>query len=341
VSVASHVYAVAARYRRAWLAGHPSRVRRLDRPVVSVGSLSAGGSGKTPLAGLVARRLLEAAGHRPAILSRGYARTAPDDGVTIVSDGTRLCADLARAGDEPLMLARALPDVPVVVSPDRYLAGRVAELHLGATVHVLDDGFQHMVLARDVDLLIVDAADAERPRLLPTGRLREPLSAARHADAILVSGEGSDARAIADRLGVAEAFALTRATGAPVEETGTGPAPLKKVGRALLVSGIARPARFAADARAQGLDVAGVMAFRDHHAFTRGDIDRIAAKQRETAAEIVMTTEKDLVRLLIHRPWPFRVAVLPLNVAVEPATDFASWLTGRIVQVGARERPTA
>ena len=340
MSVASHVYAVAARYRRAWLAGHPSRVRRLDRPVVSVGSLAAGGSGKTPLAGFVARRLLEA-GHRPAILSRGYGRTAPDDGVTIVSDGTHLRADLARAGDEPLMLARALPDVPVVVSPDRYLAGRVAELHLGATVHVLDDGFQHMVLARDVDLLIVDAADVDRPKLLPAGRLREPISAARHSDAVLVSGEGGDARAIADRLGVADAFTLTRTTRAPVEETGTGPAPLKSIGRALLVSGVARPARFEADVRAQGLDVAGAMAFRDHHAFTRGDIDRIAAKQRDTAAEIVMTTEKDLVRLLIHRPWPFRVAVLPLNVAVEPASDFASWLVGRIAQVRARERPTA
>jgi tetraacyldisaccharide 4'-kinase len=334
------VYAVAARYRRAWLAGHPSRVRRLERPVVSVGSLSAGGSGKTPLAGLVARRLLEA-GHHPAILSRGYGRTAPDDGVTIVSDGAHLCADLARAGDEPLMLARALPDVPVVVSPDRYLAGRVAELHLGATVHVLDDGFQHMVLARDVDLLIVDAADVGRPRLLPTGRLREPLSAARCAHAILVSGEGGEAGAIADRLGVADAFTLTRTTGAPVEETGTGPAPLKTIARVLLVSGIARPARFEADVRARGLDVAGAMAFRDHHAFTRGDIDRIAAKQRETAAEIVMTTEKDLMRLLIHRPWPFRVAVLPLNVGVEPATDFASWLTGRVAEVRARERPSA
>ena len=340
MSVASHVYAVAARYRRAWLAGHPSRVRRLDRPVVSVGSLAAGGSGKTPLAGFVARRLLEA-GHRPAILSRGYGRTAPDDGVTIVSDGTHLRADLARAGDEPLMLARALPDVPVVVSPDRYLAGRVAELHLGATVHVLDDGFQHMVLARDVDLLIVDAGDVDRPRLLPAGRLREPISAARHSDAVLVSGEGDVARAIADRLGVADAFTLARTTGAPVEETGTGPGPLKSIGSALLVSGIARPARFEADVRAQGLDVAGAMAFRDHHAFTRGDIDRIAAKQRDTAAEIVMTTEKDLVRLLIHRPWPFRVAVLPLNVAVEPASDFASWLVGRIAQVRARERPTA
>jgi tetraacyldisaccharide 4'-kinase len=340
VSVASHVYAVAARYRRAWLVGHPSRVRRLDRPVISVGSLSAGGSGKTPLAALIARRLLEA-GDRPSILSRGYARTSPDDGVTIVSDGTRLRADLARAGDEPLMLARTLPGVRVVVSPDRYLAGRLAELHLGATLHVLDDGFQHMVLARDLDVLIVDAADVDRPKLLPSGRLREPLAAARHAHAMIVSGEGGDARATADRLGVADAFSLTRTVGAPVEESGTGPVPLVTRGPVLLVSGIARPSRFEADARAHGLDVAGTMTFRDHHGFAPADIDRIAATLRDTAAEIVLTTEKDLVRLLLHRPWPFRVAVLPLTVGVEPAHEFAAWLTDRLARVRAGERPMA
>ena len=133
------------------------------------------------------RAVLLEAGHRPAILSRGYGRTAPDDGVTIVSDGTRLRADLARAGDEPLMLARALAGRAggrVAGSLSGRTARRAA---LGATVHVLDDGFQHLVLARDVDLLIVDAADADRPRLLPSGRLREPLARPRYADAILVS----------------------------------------------------------------------------------------------------------------------------------------------------------
>jgi tetraacyldisaccharide 4'-kinase len=328
---------VAVQYRRAWLADHPSRVRRLDRPVISVGSLSAGGSGKTPLAGLIARRLLEG-GDRPAILSRGYARTAPDDGVTIVSDGIRLRADFPRAGDEPLMLARALPEVSVVVSSDRYLAGRLAELHLGATVHVLDDGFQHLVLARDLDLLIVDAADLDRPRLLPTGRLREPLAAARYADAIVLSGDGSDPRAIGERLGVADAFILTRTVGPAVEETGTALRALKDA-RVLLVSGIARPRRFEEDARAQGLDVAGALRFRDHHAFVSGDIDRIATELAATKADAVLTTEKDLVRLLMHRPWPFRVAVLPLSVGVEPAGEFSTWLAGRMGR--ARERRTA
>jgi tetraacyldisaccharide 4'-kinase len=336
VSVASHLYGVVARGRRAWLVNHPARVRRLDRPVVSIGSLSAGGSGKTPLAALVARRLAEA-GHRPAILSRGYARTSPDDGVTIVSDGRRLRADLGRAGDEPLMLARALPDVPVVVSPERYLAGRVAELHLGATVHVLDDGFQHLVLARDVDLVIVDAGDVERPRLLPAGRMREPLTAARYADAILVAGETSDARAIADRLGVDTAFSLTRMVGRPVEATSTGSVPLGKAGRVVVLSGIARPTRFEDDVRAQGLEIAGTLVLPDHYPYGRADIDRLATLVRETAADVVITTEKDLVRLLIHRPWPFRVGVLPLQVSVEPRAEFDSWLTARVAEARAPE----
>jgi tetraacyldisaccharide 4'-kinase len=340
VSVASHLYALAARYRRAWLVTHPSRVRRLDRPVISVGSLSAGGSGKSPLAAFIARRLLDA-GDRPAILSRGYARTSPDDGVTIVSDGVRLRADLPRAGDEPLMLARALSGAAVVVSPDRYLAGRLAELHLGATVHVLDDGFQHMVLARDLDLLIVDAADVDRPRLLPTGRHREPLTAARHADALLVSGEDSDPRAVGDRLGVQDAFGLVRQIGAPIEETAAGSRALPKGARVVTVSGIARPRRFEEDARAQGLDVAGTLAFRDHHPYVAADLERITARLRETSAEIVVTTEKDLVRLLMHRPWPFRVAVLPMSVGVEPASEFSSWLAGRLGRALARERRSA
>jgi tetraacyldisaccharide 4'-kinase len=142
LTIASHLYALGARVRRRTLSSSDAQ-RRLDRPVVSVGNLSVGGSGKTPLVAYIAR-LLEDAGERPAILSRGYARTRPEDGVTVVSDGIRLRADLERAGDEPLMLARALPRVPVLVCADRYLAGRLAELRLGATAHLLDDGFQHL-----------------------------------------------------------------------------------------------------------------------------------------------------------------------------------------------------
>src|SRR5262245_54323824 len=154
------LYGTAATWRRRWYAHNPSRRRRLERPVISVGNLSTGGSGKTPIVAYVAA-LLAARGEIPAILSRGYGRTSPENGATIVSDGRSVLAPLERAGDEPLMLARALPMVPVVVATDRYVAGRVAERTLGATVHVLDDGFQHLGLERDVDLLVACSQDLE------------------------------------------------------------------------------------------------------------------------------------------------------------------------------------
>ncbi len=148
--------------------------------------MAVGGSGKTPLVAHLAR-LLQDAGHRPAILTRGYARARPSDGVTVVSDGERLLADLDRAGDEPLMLARRLPGVPVLVSSDRYLSGRLAERRFDCSVHLLDDGFQHFQLERDVDLVVVSGADLARPGTLPSGRLREPLDVLRDASAVVLA----------------------------------------------------------------------------------------------------------------------------------------------------------
>jgi tetraacyldisaccharide 4'-kinase len=130
--------------------------RRLTRPVISVGNLAVGGRGKTPIVASIARELL-AMGERPAILTRGYARIRPEDGIVVVRDPDGIRGDLARAGDEPLMLARELGGVSVLVSSDRYLAGRLAEHALAATVHVLDDGFQHLQLDRDIDIVLIGA----------------------------------------------------------------------------------------------------------------------------------------------------------------------------------------
>ena len=295
--------------------------------MISVGNLAVGGSGKTPTAAHV-YRLLADAGERPAMLSRGYGRTSSPAGVTVVADGVRLRADLSRAGDEPLLLARQLPGARVVVCEDRYLAGLLAESHLGATVHVLDDGFQHLSLARDANLLIVDVGDINRPRTLPGGRLREPLSAARAADALLVTGaEGPDQlEAMAARLEVPAAFMLLRDIEPPVEETLAGPRPLDPDISVLVVSGIARPERFVAESRDAGLEVVAALTFRDHHPYTPADIDRIARAATHAKADAVLTTAKDYVRLLPLRPWPFRLAVRPMTVRVEPAEAFAAWL---------------
>ena len=185
IQTLSAAYSAAAAWRRAWYARDPSRRHRLVCPVVSVGNLRVGGSGKTPMVGYIARLLVER-GERPAVLTRGYGRRRHRDGVTIVSDGVRVCADLDEAGDEPLMLARALPGVSVLVGDDRYLCGLLAERRLGATVHLLDDGFQHLELERDVDLLLV-AEDDLQDRPLPAGRLREGLAAGAAADAALIT----------------------------------------------------------------------------------------------------------------------------------------------------------
>jgi tetraacyldisaccharide 4'-kinase len=329
------LYATVARARRrAW--SLPGRQRRLERPVVSVGNLRVGGTGKTPVVAAIAR-LLQELGERPAVLSRGYARRRPVDGVVVVADCRGVRADLDRAGDEPLMLARVLDGVPVLVSADRYVAGRLAERRLGCTVHVLDDGFQHLPLARTVDLVIVSDEDVRDGRTLPGGRLREPLAAARAAHALLVpDADEAGARDLAWRLGVAEGFALVRRTGAPRRlDTIREWAPLEPGAAAFAVAGIARPERFFSDLEAAGIRVAGTRAFPDHHPYDARDVRAITAAAAAAGATVVMTTEKDLVRLLPFRPFPMPLAWLPLSVSVEPAPAFRAWLAARVAPAAA------
>jgi tetraacyldisaccharide 4'-kinase len=331
--VISTLYAAAARRRRERYARNPWLRRRLRRPVISVGNLAIGGRGKTPIAACIAR-LLRDAGERPAILSRGYGREQPADGVVIVRDADGIRADLPRAGDEPLMLARQLPGVSVLVCEDRYLAGRLAEHHLGATVHILDDGLQHLQLDRDVEIVIVGRDDLERPVTLPRGRLREPLDTLIVADAIL-----TEPGVVIDTAGiVARVFTVKRTIGPPVvpgcAAGGDRPCP---TGPAFAVAGIASPGAFFAQLESMGFRPAGRMAFRDHHRFSSRDIARIAAAARAAGAASIVTTEKDYVRLLRFRPFPLPVAVVPLTMEPEPLPDFTAWLAASLRE--ARDLP--
>jgi tetraacyldisaccharide 4'-kinase len=324
------MYSAAAVWRRRWYAGRPSRRLRLSRPVISIGNLSVGGSGKTPVVGYIARLLLEG-GERPAILTRGYGRRKSGEAVTVVSDRTAIRAGVYSSGDEPLMLARALPGVPVVVGASRYRAGRVAEDQLGATVHLLDDGFQHVQLERDVNLLLLSEDDlADRP--LPGGRLREPLTAAAAADAALVSaGYLSAVERIARTVGISTAFQVTRALGAPrtisnVPESVVVP----PQARVFAVAAIAHSERFFSDVAAAGWHLVGSLSFRDHHYFTQSDVKRIDKAARLAAAAIILTTEKDAVRLEICDLKGLPFAAVPLIVGIKPADPFRDWLLARI-----------
>ena len=299
--------------------------------MISIGALAVGGSGKTPLTANVANTLV-AMGERPAVLSRGFGRAEPTDGVVVVRDMERVVGDLATAGDEPWMLAQALDSVAVVVAADRYLAGRLAETHLGATVHLLDDGFQHLKLERGTDLLVVSPADVDDPVVLPSGRLRERLATARHAHAVLVDDGSDDRRAwVAERLGLSRCFEVRRHIGpAEVASPHSEPGKLGPGARVIAVAGIARPERFFDDVRAAGFDLAHTLVFRDHHRYSPRDATRIQSEARTARAQAILTTEKDGVRLQAWLPFEPPLATVPLTLTVAPADMFQAFLADRL-----------
>jgi tetraacyldisaccharide 4'-kinase len=317
--------------------------------VLSVGNIAVGGRAKTPLAGYIAARLRDM-GERPAILSRGYGRRDAADGVVVVRDPGGIRADLDRAGDEPLMLARQLDGVAVLVCPDRHLAGRLAESHFGCTVHVLDDGFQHFAVHRDADIVVVAKEDlppeggrhaggsqgaGRYPQTLPTGRLREPLDALEAAHAVLRLGEeesGEREAASGERRadGGQRTWRVHRVLQPVRAADPFEPAPSPDAGPVLALAGIAGPDRFVADLRAAGWTIARELRFRDHHRYSRADVDAIAAAAREAGAAAVLTTEKDLVRLLPFRPFPVRFAFAPLALRIDGADTFDAWLKERV-----------
>ncbi len=324
-----------ARRSDARATGH---AHRLQRPAISVGNISTGGRGKTPVVAALARLLVEW-GERPAILSRGYGRRVREDGVVVVSDGVHLHADVDRAGDEPLLLARDAPGAAVFVSEQRSIAGVLAEHHFGCTVHILDDGFQHLDLARDIDLVIVTRGDLD-DHMFPIGKLREPVGVLASADAVIVEDEEQVPSTLSARseparepVGHHARFQLVRSIGSPVPLDADRPCPSSERD-VFAVSAIARPERFTQSLMATGWNVGGSMAFGDHHRFTRADLERVAASAAASGARIIVTTAKDAMRLLVHRPFPFTlpIAYVPLSVSVEPRDAFESWLRERLAQ---------
>lgn len=301
------LYAQVAATRRRWFERHPDRRRRLQQPVISVGNLSVGGTGKTPLVARIARVLIDR-GERPAILSRGYGRTQRPDGVVVVSDGARVLSDVAHAGDEPMMLARAVPGAVVAVCEDRYMAGALAERRLGATVHVLDDGFQHVQLARDLDILMTKPGEVSGGRVLPFGRLRESAPAAARAHIVVVlDTDLAGARTEAWSLGVSGCAAARRVLQAthPVDSP------------VVAVAGIAQPDQFFAMLADAEYTIARTIAFADHHVYTDADVAGIAEAVRATGATTVVTTEKDGVRFEARSGLPFACFAVPMSLEID------------------------
>lgn len=302
-----------ARARRALYRSGAIRAMRLPRPVISVGNLSVGGSGKTPHVFFLAR-WLTGLGLRVAVLSRGYRRKSR--GVVWVSNGEGARGSAVEAGDEPLLLAWSLPGTAVIVGKSRYEAGMECLRKRDVDLFVLDDGFSHLSLERDVDILLVDGTTGlGNGRTLPFGPLREPPGHAKFSDAIIVTrcgGPDCKERVLsglsfpADRPTAASRMVPGALVGRDGEEI-----PVPEIGEDVAAfSGIARNEQFEETLKAAGFRVKVFMGFKDHHWFTPRDLERIRA---EAGGLPVLTTEKDLVRLPGEVPFPVRA----LRIGVE------------------------
>ena len=330
-----------ALYRRRLL-----RTRRVPVPVISVGNLDAGGSGKTSFVAYLAGRLREA-GRRVGVASRGYGGRRQDSPVT-VSDGKGPLCGADEVGDEPVLLASLLPSAVVVVCRDRVAAARFARERHGSDLVILDDGFQHRRIHRDLDLLLVDAGEGlGNGRMMPFGPLREPVEEMRRADALVITGAERDLRGGAERirellrrLGLAiPVFACERRLDGFLRvdtEEPVPPAALKGM-KVLAFSGIARPRSFEEDLRSLGLDLVESIRFRDHQPFEAPQLERVRTAARRSEAELIVTTEKDRTRLGTVR---FSVPLYTLRIRMVPRDEDGLWefVSGRLSLPGAAPR---
>ena len=298
---------------------------KLDATVISVGNLTLGGAGKTPMVDYIAR-YLKSEGHSVAVLTRGYARES--SGMRLLNDPTTdiVAGEAYREfGDEPLMLARSLPDIPIIVDKHRFEGGRLAERKFGSEVLVLDDAYQHLGLARDLNILLIDATDPlggfEMP---PFGRLREPLYGIKRADAIIITradrpfDQGQTQAVIKHFCGDKVPVMYFYSTIARLRHLTTGEVydATDLAGWNVAVAcGIGNPQAFVEDILQVGINIVSESFFADHYAFKQEDLDRITRDAREAGADAIITTEKDAVRLegLAHGDVPIYAAQLEIQ----------------------------
>jgi tetraacyldisaccharide 4'-kinase len=284
--------------------------RHLTKPVISIGSLSAGGAGKTPVV-IALARLLQLHHHPSDILSRGYGRSSQ----AVAHVPLDFFASAALYGDEPVEMMRA--GLHVFVGADRHAAGKLAEQTHEVAAHLLDDGFQHRQLARALDIVLLTTEDAA-DHLLPAGNLREPLSALRRADVVILRQEESEQLTpIVQKHTAAEIWLIRRDLVFEEELT-----------RPFAFCGIARPENFLAMLRAAAKTPVGHIIFPDHHPYTEQDIARIVAAAKAANADGIYLTEKDAVKLSqqfhqhlqtvgpVHAPW-LRVELVETHAALQ------------------------
>jgi tetraacyldisaccharide 4'-kinase len=313
------------------------KTHRLPCAVIGIGNLTVGGTGKTPLTSFLAG-LLRESGYRVGVASRGYRRRGGGRPL-LVSDGRSILADAQAAGDEPFLIARENPAVAVAVGADRLEACNLLVAAHAPEAILLDDAFQHRRIARDLNLLLVDGRDPwDNGKMLPLGPLREPLSAMSRADAVVVTrSEGRPPAALVPILQrfnpEAPVFHCRLEPGCFRRPDGESFALSTLKGFAVYAfSGIARPDRFEEDLARLGVRIAGSRRFSDHHRYRRGELAELGRAARAAGAEFMVTTEKDLVRLVEPLDGPPPLYALALRVEHAAGTDLGSFILDRLAR---------
>jgi tetraacyldisaccharide 4'-kinase len=298
---------------------------RLSCPVISVGNITVGGTGKTPCVIALAKMLREK-GFQPAVISRGYGGKNPKP-VNIVSDGKNILLTAEDAGDEPMLIARSLPGIPVITGAKRAFAGQLALDQFGANVLICDDAFQHRQIIRDVDIVLLDA---ERPlgngHLLPRGELREPVCSLERADCVILTRTDEtgplhqDVARIAGAAHIPVFRAAHRAKEMirPADGLRLPPGDLsgKKV---CAFCGIARPASFKKLLLDAGAQLLSFMPFPDHYDYHRCDLEELRKYFLPLGADYWITTEKDAMRLTGYPDFLKMIWILRMEMEIKPA----------------------
>ncbi|MEA2013905.1 MAG: tetraacyldisaccharide 4'-kinase [Thermodesulfobacteriota bacterium] len=297
-------------------------VKKLDKKVIGVGNITVGGTGKTPMVIMLAK-FLKDKGYSPAILSRGYGGKQKKQ-VNIISDGEKVYINYQQAGDEPVLIAKSVRDIPVITGKNRYQTGRYAIDHFGTDILILDDAFQHRALFRDIDIVLLDD---EKPFgngfVIPRGELRETVDALRRADIIVRTGIGEQ------RSGDREIGIRGHESGPPIFQACRRPVSLiggeagdassldylygKKI---IAFAGIARPDSFKKTIESVGGEVIVFLSFPDHHVYTQGDLIKIRKEASQCSAQVILTTEKDGIKLIDYSDFLRDIYLLRIEMEV-------------------------
>ncbi len=309
------------------------KIKSLPVPVISIGNITVGGTGKTPTVIMIAE-LLHEMGKKVAVLSRGYKGKAEGE-INVVSDGNKVFMNPLQSGDEPYMMATRLKGVPVITGSDRYKTGKYAIEKFGAEVILMDDGYQHVQVNRNLNILLLDSnSPFGNGYLLPRGTLREPPSYTNRADVVIFTKNSRHSAfgirfhnldiSICKSRYISEGFVDMNSNKAISLDEARGK-------RGFAFCGIASPDSFNNSLTEVGINIGGFVSFEDHYQFNKADIDNLINRAKETGSEVLITTEKDAARLKEFEPISFPVWILKIRMEIFEGREI---LLSKIKEIG-------